>query len=41
MRFERSPDRVVREVMTLLVHLVTCPPETDLDEVKDDASACN
>ena len=34
MRFERNPDRVVREVMTPLDNLVTCPPETDLDEAK-------
>lgn len=34
MRFERNPDRVVREVMTPLENLVTCPPETDLDEAK-------
>lgn len=34
MRFERNPDRVVREVMTPLESLVTCPPKTELDDAK-------
>ena len=34
MRFERNPDRIVREVMTPLGNLVTCPPETNLDDAK-------
>ena len=34
MRFERNPDRVVRDVMTPLENLVTCPPNTELDDAK-------
>ena len=34
MRFERNPERIVREVMTPLGSLVTCPPETNLDDAK-------
>ena len=35
MRFERSLDRQVKEVMTGATQLVTCPPDTDLDTAKD------
>lgn len=35
MRFERSLDRRVKDVMTGATQLVTCPPETDLDTAKN------
>lgn len=34
MRFERNPERLVRDVMTQAEDLVTCRPGTDLDEAK-------